>query len=117
MAESVLDKLQLLPKHRRLLERMVPILGREQGDNLVRLVLYGSVARGEGTEESDIDPAVVRERLSWQQEDTIGRELCPVDLEKGTFLCVFYLAETEYERRASAGLGWCHAIRTEGVEL
>ncbi len=118
MAESALDGLQLLPKHRRLLEKVVPILRRELGDNLVKLLLYGSVARGEATEESDVDlAAVVREPLSWQQEDRLGQKLYPAELEERTFLCVFYLTETDYERRASAGFGWCHAIRAEGVEL
>jgi predicted nucleotidyltransferase len=42
-----------------LLTRLRAGLGELYGDRLVRVVLYGSYARGEAHEESDVDVAVV----------------------------------------------------------
>lgn len=50
--------------HRVILGEFVRELAKKEGDNLVSLVLFGSVARGEEKEESDIDLCVVLEKAS-----------------------------------------------------
>ncbi len=50
--------------YRRLLERLLTLLQEHFGDRLISLVLYGSVARGEAGEESDIDLLIILDRVS-----------------------------------------------------
>lgn len=49
-------------KHREALEEFAEKAEKELGDSLKKLVLYGSVARGEETSESDVDVFAVVER-------------------------------------------------------
>jgi predicted nucleotidyltransferase len=45
--------------HRKAFQELAENLEDELGDDLRKLVLYGSVARGEETEESDVDVLIV----------------------------------------------------------
>ena len=47
-----------------LLERFLALLQGHFGDRLISLVLYGSVARGEAGEESDLDLLLILDRVS-----------------------------------------------------
>jgi predicted nucleotidyltransferase len=50
--------------YRPLLERFLGLLKEHLGDQLLSLVLYGSVARGEAGEESDIDLLLILDHVS-----------------------------------------------------
>jgi hypothetical protein len=50
--------------YQQLLERFLALLQEHFGDRLISLVLYGSVARGEAGEESDIDLLLILDRIS-----------------------------------------------------
>lgn len=52
MARKIED---IKPSVRRALERFVQEVLARQSDNVVRIVLFGSVARGDDNEDSDID--------------------------------------------------------------
>ena len=49
----------LLMEHNELLQQLIPEVVSIYGDLLVSVILYGSVARGTQTEESDIDIALM----------------------------------------------------------
>jgi uncharacterized protein len=44
-------------------DRYAALVGAELGDNLVSIVLFGSVARGEATPDSDIDLLIIGEQF------------------------------------------------------
>lgn len=46
-------------KHRKAFEKFVERAEEELGDQIVQIMLFGSVARGEENEESDVDVLVV----------------------------------------------------------
>jgi hypothetical protein len=58
----------LLAAYRRLLEEHL-------GDRLVKLTLFGSYARGDARAESDVDVAVVLDRIERQAERILPMEL------------------------------------------
>lgn len=63
-------------KHQKAFEEFVERAEEELGDSLERLILYGSVARGERGEESDVDVfAVVRERKEKKQLQDLAFEV------------------------------------------
>jgi predicted nucleotidyltransferase len=53
-----------LAVYQQVLERFLALLEEHFGDRLISLVLYGSVARGEAREESDIDLLLILDRVS-----------------------------------------------------
>ena len=49
----------IITKDHELFQKLVPAVCEIYGSNLISIILYGSVARNEATEESDIDVAVI----------------------------------------------------------
>jgi predicted nucleotidyltransferase len=118
MADSALDKIKMPPGHRRVLERSVPVLRRELGDNLVELLLFGSAARGEAAWDSDVDiAAIVREEPPWQEERRIGGVLYDIELEESAIVMVLYVPEERFRKRAALGFGIFSDIQREGLPL
>ncbi len=70
-----LKQYQLLPRLKMAIEQVVPD---------AEIIVYGSVARGDATEESDIDLLIIvdRERLSFSEETAITYPLYDIDLEE-----------------------------------
>ena len=53
----------LTEKEKKAIDELLEGLKKLYGDNLCRVILYGSKARGEGTDDSDIDIMVVLKNL------------------------------------------------------
>lgn len=79
-----------------------------------KVILFGSAARGEMTDQSDVDLAVIfrkPEDVKRQKKalfETAGRDFWPQDL--------LFLSDREFAERAQAG-GVCEIIATEGKVL
>ncbi|MEM2442974.1 MAG: nucleotidyltransferase domain-containing protein [Candidatus Bathyarchaeia archaeon] len=81
------------------------------------IIVYGSVARGEETENSDIDILVVGgEKNLWEKISEIAHN---VDYENNyeTFITTIYLTTEEFEHRIKAGSPLIQTILREGVIL
>ncbi len=61
--------MQLQKRYRKAIDKFVRRAKEEYGDKIERIVLFGSVARGEAQEESDIDLLVI-----WKGEEEKGWE-------------------------------------------
>lgn len=84
------------------------------GDRLVRLVLYGSHARGEARAGSDIDVALVL-RGTVDAPDEVDRTagvVADAVLAHGRFVSIYPLSEADYEGAERAIV---RAVRAEGV--
>ena len=84
------------------------------GARLTRLVLYGSHARGDTNEDSDIDVMVVLDGnvSAWEEitrMNDIVTELC---LKHATLISLFPIAESDYLTKQSPVL---HNVHQEGV--
>ena len=86
------------------------------GDRLVRLVLYGSQARGDAETESDIDVLVVlKEPVSAPKEIARTSELkAEICLKHDVVVSCVYVSETRYENEQSPLL---MNVRREGIPL
>jgi len=87
------------------------------GDRIVRMVLYGSRARGDYSEGSDTDIAVIVRGLSREMKDTMLNRVADVEIEYLRSLSTLILSEEDFlllkkrERRIAMD------IDREGVPL
>ncbi len=99
-----------------ILPRVREILRGIYGDRLTDVILYGSFARGEPTEDSDIDIAVVLKGKTDKTEeiDRIYELLYELMLETGELISVYPVSEEEVEN-----VIWplYYHIRTEGIKI
>jgi len=90
---------------------------KELGDRVCVIVVYGSVARGEAKEDSDIDVLIVggdgeiRRRVS-----EIGYD---IDYENGfeIFITPVYYTREEFEHRIRVGSPFIYEVLKDGVAL
>lgn len=87
------------------------------GDRIVRMVLYGSRARGDYSEGSDTDIVVIVRGLSREMKDTMLNRVADVEIEYLRSLSTLILSEEDFlllkkrERRIAMD------IEKEGIPL
>ncbi len=90
---------------------------KELGDRIESIVVYGSVARGEAGEDSDIDVLIVgRDKEIRSRISEIG-----YDVDYGnkfeTFITLIYFTREEFEHRIRVGSPYIYEVLKEGVAL
>ena len=75
------------------------ILNRIYGDDLVKVVLYGSQARGEANSASDIDVAVILDKdfNKYEEIDIIVDHIYDISLQYDELISVLPLSVDEYD--------------------
>jgi predicted nucleotidyltransferase len=91
-------------------------LARLYGPRLVKMVLYGSQARGDADPGSDIDVLVVLQGPVEPAEEIrrTGDDVWPLSYEHGISVMCVFVSQEEYERERSPLL---LNVRREGVPL
>lgn len=86
------------------------------GDRLSQLILFGSQARGDATEDSDVDVLVVLEGEvePYAESDRSIEIVADVSLRHSVVICCMYVSQAQYEQRRNATL--MNAAR-EGIRL
>ncbi len=86
------------------------------GQRLKNIILYGSLARGEGTEDSDIDLVVVLEGdvRPGKEIDRMIDIITDINLKYGALISVYPVAERDYLTLQSPLL---MNVRREGVPV
>ena len=82
---------------------------------LVRLVLFGSKARGEATPESDVDLLAVIQSDNWRLGDEVRSVGYALELEHGVVLSILVISRNHYERLRANGTQFFHVLEQEGV--
>jgi predicted nucleotidyltransferase len=105
----------LLPQAKPILARFRAALGEMYGERLERVVLYGSRARGDATEESDYDIAIFIRNLSDRMAESDRIALAATDIlsETGTVIHAIPFPAGSYRERTLL----MHEIRREGLDL
>ncbi len=85
------------------------------GDNLERVVLFGSRARGDNSGESDYDVAVFLKNMPdrWAEIDRLAALRLPYFEQDAVFFDVMPYRAEDYGKET----GLMYAIRTEGIPL
>jgi len=90
---------------------------KELGDRIYVIVAYGSVARGEAKEDSDIDVLIVgRDREIRRRVSEISYD---IDYENSfeTFITPVYYTREEFEQRIRVGSPFIYEVLKDGVAL
>lgn len=99
------------------LEAFVAALRDQYGGRLVRVVLFGSKARGQGGAESDLDVLVVVDDGDWRFRDAVSLVAYEPMVEHGVVLSPLVVDQADYawwqEHRAPI----YRAISADGVVL
>jgi predicted nucleotidyltransferase len=94
---------------------------KAQGDNVLKIVLFGSVAREEHKEGSDIDVFVLLKKNDdgLPEEKTVMSVVCRLNREKSPseiYISPLILTEAEYEECKQKSLIF-HNIKKDGVPI
>jgi predicted nucleotidyltransferase len=87
------------------------------GDQLVRMVLYGSMARGDYHDASDIDVAIVVRGLTRRLKGQILDEVARLELEHDTPLSVLVFSDEEFDHLKKRERRIALDIEREGIAL
>jgi predicted nucleotidyltransferase len=86
-------------------------------DNLVSLCLFGSRARGEGTEESDLDVLIVLREKNRALCRRIVAEALEIDLAYDTNLAPTILSVEEYQQNRDCYTPFYRNVERESLPL
>ena len=99
------------------LERFKAVLESLLADNLMSLRLFGSRARGEGTDESDLDVLVVLQRKDRALCRRIVEEALETDLVYDTNLAPTILSAEEYQQNREYQTPFYRNVERESLPL
>ena len=99
------------------LEKLKSSLKEFLGDRLAKFVLYGSKARGDYDEESDIDIAIIVKGLTRELKNQILDKVAGIEFEYLTPLSTFVLSEEEFEYLKRRERRIALDIEREGISL
>jgi len=106
----------LTEKEKQALKELVEELKKLYGDNLSRVILYGSKARGDATEGSDIDIMIVLKEIKDKSKELekVIKLTTKIDFHYETLISVSLQSEEEYLKKKSPLL---LNVRKEGIVL
>ncbi|MCP8317174.1 MAG: nucleotidyltransferase domain-containing protein, partial [archaeon] len=87
----------MLSVHKKTIEELKRKLVSELGDRIDSIILYGSVARNEAREESDIDILVITKDKDIKIYDKISKIRTDIDLDNNTLTSLLSLSRRELE--------------------
>ena len=99
------------------LERFKAVLESLLADNLMSLRLFGSRARGEGTDESDLDVLVVLREKDRSICRRIVEEALETDLVYDTNLAPTILSAEEYQQNREYQTPFYRSVERESLPL
>jgi predicted nucleotidyltransferase len=110
---------RLAPNERAGLAAFVERLRRRYGDDLIRVRLFGSKARGDFEQESDLDVLIVLRMRGdyWQYRNEIIDMVWDIELEYGFVTSLVVKDERDYARMMRHGLLLAENIERDGIEL
>ena len=99
------------------LKELKHTIEEQLGDRLVKMVLYGSRAKGDFDNESDIDVAIIVRELSRELKHQILDSVAEIEMKYLTPLSVHILSENEFEHLKRRERRIALDIEREGIPL
>lgn len=114
---TTLADLELSPAEREAIDVFRAAILKDFPDRIDRIVLYGSKARGDWNQDSDVDLLLVVDG-DWRDVQRAASRLS-VDshLDRGVFLSAKAIEIEHYERMRAEGWAFYRAVEEEGIEV
>lgn len=100
-------------KVRRIVEELIQELDMRFGNRVKSVILFGSYARGEGEEESDVDVLVIGN----VSLDEVLQVTYPIFLKHGTYISPLVIDGDHFEMLKAEKSGFIENVLKEGVVL
>lgn len=107
----------LSPTEAAVLTRFADQVRAQYGDRVSRIALFGSRARREGHEESDLDVAVILADVDQALRRALIDLATDLFLETEMRISPLVLSQDEFDTLLRLGRGVAIAIRDEGIDL
>ena len=107
----------LTRNERAALDHFVAQLYDEYADQIVRVVLFGSKARGDFDSESDLDVFVLVKSDDWRLHDQVATLSSPISLKYNTLLSPKVVGPSLYRRMRRLRSFFLQNVSEEGVSL
>ncbi len=109
--------MKLEEQEEKALKRFKEILTERFGQEIVSVHLFGSKARGDVHQESDIDILVVTQQDDWRLKEQIGKVATQVLLDYGIYLSVKVLGRSFREKLVNVDSPFIRNVLREGILL
>ncbi|QDA31139.1 nucleotidyltransferase domain-containing protein [Thermococcus indicus] len=103
--------------HREVAEAFARDVRKLLGDNLVETILFGSVARGEQSEESDVDILVVVRDYPWEAQKKLADLVVDYLLKYGIYVSPKAISLEEFEFMKRINSSFYINISREGIPV
>ncbi len=107
----------LTTEERAALSKLKEDLERRFKERLVKLVVFGSKARDDFDEDSDLDIAIIIHSLTRREKNEILQVVAEIELENLTPLSTLVLSEDEFVQLRNRERRIAMDIETEGIPL
>ena len=107
--------MEISERRRKAVEEFVRRALDRYGDRIESIILFGSVARGEAGEESDIDILVVTKKEDFRLRRMLIETAFDILLNTGENISVKALSKDEFERRKN--FSFLRNIISEGIKI
>jgi predicted nucleotidyltransferase len=99
------------------LQEFVKTVKKKHGDKIQKITLFGSCARGEDREDSDIDVLVVTTEKRFEMQKNLSGIAVDILLETGEYISAKAVSTEEYNFMKEINTGFYQNIVREGVPI
>jgi len=107
--------MKISERRRKAVEEFVRRALDKYGDRIESIILFGSVARGEAGEESDIDILVVTKKEDFRLRRMLIEIAFDILLDTGENISVKALSKDEFERHKN--FSFLKSVISEGIKI
>ena len=99
------------------LQEFVENLKKKHGNKIQKIILFGSYARGEDRDDSDIDVLVVTTEKRFEMQKNLSGIAVDILLETGEYISAKAVSTEEYNFMKEINTGFYQNIAREGVPI
>ncbi|WP_456474667.1 nucleotidyltransferase domain-containing protein [Candidatus Pyrohabitans sp.] len=104
-----------MTRKREALEKFVRLIKEKYGDEIEKIILFGSFARGENVEESDIDVLIITKVENFKLRREILGLAFDLLMETGEYISAKVISRKDYEKLIKMRTSFIKNIVDEGV--
>jgi len=110
-----MTRMEISERRREAVEEFVRRALSRYGDRIESIILFGSVARGEAKEDSDIDILVVTKKEDFRLRRMLIEIAFDILLDTGENISVKALSKDEFERHKN--FSFLRSVISEGIKI